>query len=488
MTAARTLPAPRTAHPIEHFARTHHRTLERWLTANFRRQLTAEDISDVLSETYRAALETTETLAFESERMSAWAYQVARFRAIAVIRARHGRGTGSSRGESPSRRVVLSLDQLTGADKGLATRDRVLGDAADAGALHELATDSAYVELADSMSDAMRAEEARRVTDALRRLPEDQRNALQYVHVDGLTTRAAAELLGTSKSTFNRLYQRAMQRLQALCAAEQDSDCAQARALMASTAALAPQLLGWRDAHIEGCFSCQVAAGRRVRLLLPILPIITVRHGAVSRLLDRIGSLLSRGGGLPSEAVAAGVTTTAGGGAVAGGSLLGGLGAKAAVCVAAAVTCAAGAVAVPVARHHRSHPPTRSPTPTQTLRRASATLTVASSTPAPASTRSSRTAPISAQHEQAQFLAAAQRERAAAAARARKKAAAERKNASTDSRREFSPEAYGSASTAPAATTAPPVATTAAATTAAAPKPSKPSSKSTSSFTQEFRP
>src|SRR5699024_8244485 len=126
------------------------------------------------------------------------------------------------------------------------------------------------------LSQQARAQEARRVTEALLRLPTDQREALQYVHIDGLTTREAAELLGTSKSTFNRLYQRALGRLPSLCAAEHDAACGQARALLAVKTALADELVGWRDAHIEGCFSCQVAAGRRMQILLPSLPVLGV--------------------------------------------------------------------------------------------------------------------------------------------------------------------------------------------------------------------
>src|SRR4051812_32744890 len=140
MTAGTSM-APRTAHPIEQFARTHHRTLERWLQRRFGTKLSDEDISDVLAETYRAALETIETRDFEAERMSAWAYQVARFRAIAVLRSREGRAGAAERPQVTPLRFGVELSDTP----------------------------------VDPEGDAMREEEALRVTDALRRLPDDQR-------------------------------------------------------------------------------------------------------------------------------------------------------------------------------------------------------------------------------------------------------------------------------------------------------------------------
>lgn len=506
MTTA-TMTAPRTAHPIEHFARVHHRTLERWLFKSFSRQLNDEDISDVLAETYRAALESEETASFDAERMSAWAYQVARFRAIAVLRQRNGddrhrrlQAAEAADQDAPAgrdvdvepMRVVISLDQ----DKGAADDED-----AEPASLARLASDSAYAELADTLSDEARAEEARRVAEALLRLPEDQREALQYVHIDGLSMRAAAELLGTSKSTFDRVYRRALSRLQTLCATEQDADCAQARALTNVKTALATELVGWRDAHIEGCFACQVATGRRVKLILPLAPIIAAaRPGWLARVGDRVTQLLSRGDAMPSEAVAAGLGTAGAGGTVAaGGTLLGGAATKVAACAVAA-TCAAGAVTVPAVVSHKDP---RRPAKTVT---AKATVTPrATSTPAatpvatiaaPAATVAASTAAAdNAERRATNAAAAAAAERARArrakAKAAKAKAAAAKRKASTDSSREFSPESFA----APAPTAAPTGTTRARAasgisTTQTTPSssPSKSSSQSTSSFSQEFRP
>jgi RNA polymerase sigma factor (sigma-70 family) len=490
MTSAGTLRAPRTAHPIEQFARIHHRTLERWLTGKFGRQLNEEDISDVLSETYRAALETEETLAFDGERMSAWAYQVARFRAIGLLRARHGRSRRTAGGEPPAgapRRVVVSLDEINATDSDVDALGADVDDATGAVGLAGLAGESAYAQLADLLSDDARAEEARRVADALRRLPDEQREALQYVHIDGLTARAAAELLGTSKSSFHRVYQRAISRLRSLCAAEQGAGCARTRALLSAKAAVSPELLGWRDAHIEGCFSCQVAAGRRVQLLLPLLPVITVRRGGFSRLLDRLGSLLSRGGALPTEAVAAGVTTTAGGGAVGGASLLSTLGAKAAACALAAAVCAGAAVTVPVATHHHKRP---RKAPAHTTR---ATRPIAFPTPSAQAARSVTTASTAA-HE---TLATRDSRRAGAqraAARARAALRAKRQHAAKTaapraSAREFSPEFFGAApSGGSAAAATAPASASASSTRSASTSPTTFSSRSSSRFAEEFRP
>ncbi|RKQ90490.1 RNA polymerase sigma factor (sigma-70 family) [Solirubrobacter pauli] len=502
MTTAATLTALRTAHPIEQFVRDQHRTLERWLTKLFGRKLAPEEISDVLGDTYRAALETDETAAFDAERMRAWAYQVARFRAIGVIRSRNGRSTTET-----GRRSFVSLDQIDGPDyRSQNTRvdleHAVVATPGGEAAASALSSESAYAEIANALSDDARAQEARRVTEAMLRLPEDQREALQYVHIDGLTVRAAAELLGTSKSSFDRLYRRALSRLQALCAAEQDADCAQARALMQSKTALAAELIGWRDAHIEGCFSCQVAAGRRVKLLIPALPVIVYRPGWLARATDRLTQLLSRGDTLPTEAVAAGIGTAGAGGTVAGSTLLGGIATKAAACAVAA-TCAAGAaVTVPAVVHHERKAPVRtakatatpSPRATSTPKAIAPAITPAATSAASTSLTTDEAARRSANAEAAAAAERARKRRAAKAAKAAKakaaKARAAKAKAKNDAGAEFSPESFR-----PAATPAPsaPRATAASGTTTArTPSTSttapKSSSQSTSSFSEEFRP
>jgi RNA polymerase sigma factor (sigma-70 family) len=435
---AGTLAAPRTAHPIERFARTQHRSLERWLAGHFGRQLSPDDLGDVIAETYRAALETEGTRAFAPDRMRAWAFQVARFRAIAVLRERHGRTPGTRRVPLP-----LSLEQDTEPDA--------------------LATDSAYGEVAREVSAALREEEARRVAEAMRRLPADQRDALHLVHVDGLTTRAAAELLGTSKSTFNRLHQRALQRLHALCSTEQGGTCAHARALLRARTTPAPELLAWRDAHLEGCFACQVAAGRRVQLVLPALPVLSL-PGALARLADRAVAVVTRSG-LPPEAAAAGVTASAG----VGSTLLG---AKAAVCAVAAMTCAGAAVALPeLAAESRPEPRERAraaaartatPAPTAFSQRtpnATATATARTVSTPSATTRRASTAKQTT------------RRRAASASRRTPK--------SSPAAREFAPEAFSP-------TPAPPARPATTAAPATTPGPSRPRTAST--FRGEFAP
>jgi RNA polymerase sigma factor (sigma-70 family) len=483
--------APRTAHPIEHFARAHHRTLERWITKHFSRQLSAEDISDVLAETYTAALETDETANFDSERMSAWAYQVARFRAIGVIRARDGRAASaaanSSSGTDKPRRRVISFEQLQPNGVG----ENPSGETAP---LAILASDSAYAEIAETLSEDARAEEVRRVTEAMLRLPKDQREALQYVHIDGLTVRAAADLLGTSKSSFDRLYRRALSRLQALCATEQNADCAQARALMQPKSALAAELVGWRDAHIEGCFSCQVAAGRRVKLLFPALPIIADRPSFLGKLTDRIAQLLSRSDSMPTEAVAAGLGTAGAGGTVAAGStLISGVATKAAACAVAASCAAGAAVTVPAVVHHRTKTPVKSVAkakPTATPR-VTSTPQPAAATPVATVTSTLASDTSARRAADADAAAAAERERKRrAAARAKAKAKTKAKaaaKAKSDSDAEFSPESFTPATPAPPASSR---ASAASTQTTSPTTPSSPESSSGpgSSFSQEFRP
>jgi RNA polymerase sigma factor (sigma-70 family) len=437
MTTAGMLTAPRTgAHPIEHFARRHHRALARWLTRNYGRRLTEEDISDVLSETYKAALETDETSGFDRERMSAWAYHVARFRAIAVIRERHGRSSREhGEPDRPARAVVLSLDSIMAGDGAAAF--------------------------------AARPEEVRRVTEALRKLPHDQREALQHVHIDGLTIRAAAELLGTSKSTFDRLHQRAIQRLKELCSAAQSADCGHARALLGSKSALAPELLGWRDAHVEGCFACQVAAGRRVHLTLPALPVVGVAvPGALTRALDRVGSLLTGNGDLPGEAVAAGVTTAARGGTL-GASVLGGAGAKAAAC---ALACTAVA-AVPVVTAHR-HPGRPATGHHETAKDVRALW------PTPASERATT----------AQEHVARKGANAAAADRRRARLAAKRRRAKARAESDADHAAAAPSARHPAIGSSSPLAAPARRIASASTASSTSSPRSGSSFAQEFLP
>lgn|GEM_PF-4074502 len=326
---------PHPPHPIDAFMRTRHHALSRWLTARFGRKLSAEDIGDVLSETYRAALETEQTRDFADGQLGAWLYQVARFRAIDLLRRRE-----YGDGGAPPRYVSLEPPdgELEPADPGPGPYD-------------------AFV---DGLAERLRAEEARLVDTALRRLPAAQRETLQHVHIDGLSTRAAAELLGVSKSQFHRTYQRALERLRSLCAAEQSPDCGRARRLSAADATLDPALLGWRDAHVEGCFSCQVAVGRRAAVLLPALPLIATPHAATRALARAVElpldaerwllALATRAGASAAPAEAAAGAGAVGGGAVAGSSLLGGLGIKAAACAVAALTCVG--VATPVISSH----------------------------------------------------------------------------------------------------------------------------------------
>ena len=318
-------------HPIEHFARVHHATAERWLRRKFAGTLTDEDISDALAETYRQALEDGRTASFDHGRMRGWTYTALYRRAIEIIRRREGRDR--------TRLRDLSYDDL------VATVD------------FEIVDDGASDFDADDHT--LLAEQTALVGDALGKLPLEERTVVQHLVFDQLSLRAVAQLLGTSKSSVDRPHQRAMKRLTAVCSLVEGPDCVRARGLLDPPVTLASHQLRWRDAHLAGCFPCQVAAGRRIAVLVPLLPAVpSVAPGRASELMTRAAGVLARGGQLPPEATAAGLggATAMGGGA----SLLGGgLTMKLAVCAtagAAAVACA-GLTPAPSKREEPRRPP-----------------------------------------------------------------------------------------------------------------------------------
>jgi hypothetical protein len=240
-------------------------------------------LSDVLSETYKAALETDETAAIHAERMSAWAYQVARFRAIAIIRPRRSRLRTQRRLErertSPAQRAGIARADRRAPWRrsrrhgfGHVRRRRRSAERRDARRGGPTRTRGAAQAASRS---------ARRVAARPHRRAHDTRRSRAARHQQVDTQPALPARVGTPPSAMRGRTGRFLR---------------PPRRLMASNAALAHELLGWRDAHIEGCVCCQVAAGRRMQILLPVMPVITL-PASLSPLLDRVGSSFERTSG-----------------------------------------------------------------------------------------------------------------------------------------------------------------------------------------------
>jgi len=409
---------------IEQFARTHERDVKRTLRRHYGAKLSAEDIGDVLQDTYLAA--SAAVARPDGPRdlpaLRMWFYGAVRHKAIDAIRGVEGRRYTRDRD--------ASYDALT-----------------EQGAAIDPAVDDAHAESLERVDAPVRAQDVALVHDAFRRLPSQHRELLRLTDMDEdpRSLRDAAALLGKSKSELARQRTRALGQLSVMVGRAQGSNCVRARSLRGASG----DSLAWRDAHLADCLCCQVSYGRRVQVLLPFLPL--AMPGRTARVGHALASLLGRGD-VPAEAVAAGVAAGSGAGLLGGGA-----GAKLAACAAAgvaAIACAAGAPRVAAPDE-----------PAPVVRSAVAPRSAAAS-PQPARVAfvtegESRRLPVAAP-------ARPRRERRAAAPPALEPAG------------EFAPESFAPAAR-PAAT-----ATTPVATVSTAPDRTAPSSPS--GFSEEFSP
>jgi RNA polymerase sigma factor (sigma-70 family) len=322
------------SHPVETFARKHNRTLRGWLNKKFGVKLTPEDISDVIAETYSDAWAHPKTASLGAAATRGWIYDAARKRALNKLREKHGRD-----GKRPS---DLSYDDLV-----------------EDGGFDLVAQDRAALEL---LNDEHRAENEGRVRAALQKLPAAERDAITYHNYEALPLTHVGELLGVSKSEAHRIHKRGLERLKQLLSFSASDDCTKARSLLKSPVQLSFELLGWREAHLEGCFNCQVFTQRRVHVLLPALPVAGA-PGPLAHLLDKLAYIFSPGKELPAEAVNAAANSSSGAaaGTASSGSATVGAASAAKVTVVASAAAIAATSAVVAAALATDDKPAREP-------------------------------------------------------------------------------------------------------------------------------
>jgi RNA polymerase sigma factor (sigma-70 family) len=343
--------------------------LARWLHAQFRRRLTADDSRDAVADAIATAHMSRDELEdLGVDRLEAWVRTRAYRNAIDQIRAIDGYG-------AEKRKASVSVDDYT----------ETLSEDGDG-------WQGLDDELAERFVDDSAAES---LALAVERLTPDERRLLRLRHYDGLDVKTIAALLDIHPKKYERLHTRAIGKLRTIFIETTASEhCEPVRALIARSRreALAPVLSAQIAAHVEACEQCRAYEKRSLKLIAALpLPAPALADRIWSRLHDVLPGI-----GGHAETVAAGATGTAAAGAGAGGAatstgILAGVGAKAvAICGGAVVTTACiGAVALPVIEHKQhKRPPhaTQKPAPRQAKR-----LTPAPVVQRPAATRSTRT-------------------------------------------------------------------------------------------------
>ena len=305
-----------TSRPLEAIA-AREGELTRWLHAQFRRRLTAEDTRDAIADAITTAHMSRDELdGLDPAQLEAWVRTRAYRNAIDQIRAIDGYG-------AEKRKASVSVDDYA---ERLATDDDPWQGLDD--------------ELAELTSDST-AE--RSLALAIERLTPDERRLLRLRHYDGLDVKTIATLLDIHPKKYERLHTRAIGKLRTIFIETTASEhCEPVRSLIARSRreALAPELSAEVAAHVEACEQCRAYEKRSLKLIAALpLPAPALLDRFWSRMQDFVP-----GAGAHGDAAAAG-----GGGAVST-SILAGLGAKAAViCGGAAVTATCvGAVALPV--------------------------------------------------------------------------------------------------------------------------------------------
>ena len=301
--------------------------LARWLHAQFRRRLTADDTRDAVADaiatahTSRAELE-----ALDVDRLEAWVRTRAYRNAIDQIRTVDGYG-------QERRKASVNVDDYA----------ETLGDSSAGDVLSELD---------DELSERLRdGGAARSVALALERLTPDERRLLRLRHYDGLDVKTIAALLDIHPKKYERLHTRAISKLRTIFIETTASEhCEPVRALIAQSRhqALVPALSAEVAAHVESCAQCHAYEKRSMRLIAMLpLPGPAMADRFWSRLSDYLPSF-----GQHSEAIAGTGAAAAGGGGAASTGLLAGISAKTvALCggAAATATCV-GALTLPIAK------------------------------------------------------------------------------------------------------------------------------------------
>lgn len=443
--------APSSTHPVERIAQDHHRALTVFLRSTFGTSLSEHDCNDVIAETYSQALGDPKTADYDLNAMRAWTYRLARNRAVDVIRQRERRN--NNQGDDASYDVL--------ADSGFDIVDN------DASAI-------------DSLDNQALAENTLQLHAALNELSEHERQVVQYVTFDQLSLRATGDLLNMDKNKVQRLHAKGIARLVKSCSKAHSSDCKKARSLLRVDKHLTMDLLGWRDAHLAGCMSCQLIDGRRVPVLVPLLPL--AMPGRFSQLSAQLLEFFGRNQTLNPETATASGATLAGTSVAASGATTGSLissaaATKVAACASAgaiAVTCIG--IATPAITNDKPRKSQRSDASTRQVARPTSTATTSPTLPLAVTAPTPERQPRSASQSTT--------ERKPATRRVFKP----RRQPTTSSAGEFSPE---SNTPAPAPTPVPLSESASVTSSDPAPLPSRTSSQpsdSSSSFSNEFAP
>jgi DNA-directed RNA polymerase specialized sigma24 family protein len=205
--------------------------LARWLHGGFRRKLSLEDARDVAAQTI-AELHAS---AVPVRNPGGLLRRAAHRNALDLVRAREGETA------SGPRPAAAALDDHA----------------------HTLAHPSAEAEAGrlGDVQERVAAYEA--LAAAMAALPVRESLALALRHVDRLDVPTCASLLGLSRTQYERLHTRAMNRLRdTLAAPERDPVCRLARRLLDHEALDAAEVAR-RDAHLDSCLPCRAYALRR---------------------------------------------------------------------------------------------------------------------------------------------------------------------------------------------------------------------------------
>ena len=301
--------------------------LARWLHAQFRRRLTADDTRDAVADAIATAhMSRAELEELDVGRLEAWVRTRAYRNAIDQIRTVDGYG-------QERRRASVNVDDYA----------ETLGDSSAADVLSALDD-----ELSERLMDGGAA---RSVELALERLTPDERRLLRLRHYDGLDVKTIAALLDIHPKKYERLHTRAISKLRTIFIETTAGEhCEPVRALIARSRhqALVPALSAEVAAHVESCAQCHAYEKRSMRLIATLpLPAPALADRFWSRLNEYLPSF-----GQHSEAIAGTGAAAAGGGGAASSGLLAGIGAKTvALCggAAATATCV-GALTLPITK------------------------------------------------------------------------------------------------------------------------------------------
>lgn len=315
--------------------------LARWVYARFRRSLSFEEAADAAQEAFAQAARRHEEFASKARgEVELWLRRAAHHCAIDLLRRRHGEGA--------ERREFVALDAFS--DGGDA--DDATAGAARA-ALAQLSSGDDTVE--PLLEDFDEDHNQTVVREAIERLGDTERRALQLRHFDNLPVPACAELLGLHRKKFERVHTRAVKQLRDVIAVRKAGPaCDEVRLLLdfGREQRLAPTLVATRDAHLEGCLHCRIYQ-RKALAVIFALPLPGA--GAWDRIIARGAQLLGGGGSAAGAASAAHGGAVSAQGAGAGAGLLGGVAAKT-TAVAAAGAIAAGGIGAAVKQQGPTEP------------------------------------------------------------------------------------------------------------------------------------